>query len=157
MPSIPPSTVSPAFAQLDNDERPHLCPSSLATVETLQRRCADAVARLEELQSELEKSELYHTGHRLMQFAGQAAVDAGQAEGPGLFEQYEAAKETEKVLHDAHALAFIWPLAKSPAELQRGIDMLDLHTLTGRLAATRLVKHYDAVLSHEFRHMAQPA
>lgn len=114
-------------------------------------------AKAAALQEELEKINLCHIGHNLMQRAGKAAVDAGQTEGPGLFEQFEATQETQKVIHDARALAYMWSLASSPTGLQRGIDMLNLKTFTGRLAAIRLVKHYDEVLAYEFQQMEEPA
>lgn len=125
--------------------------------ETLRQRHAEATDRMQKLQEELEKIQLQHIGHRLIMLAGQAAVKAGKANGMGLFEQYEAAKETQKVLRDAQALAYMWPLAKAPAELQRGIDMLELKTLTGSLAASRLVEHYDEVLAAEFELMTGSA
>lgn len=127
------------------------------TLHNLEEAIKQAEAARLEIQKKLEKIELYTIGHQLIQQAGQAAVNAGQVEGPSLFEQYEAAKETEKVLHDAAALAYIWPLAKSPMELQRGIDMLDIQTLTGTIAAERLVKFYDEILALEFQEMKVPA
>lgn len=128
-----------------------------STFQNLKETIKKAEATRTEIQEKLERIELYAIGYQLIQQAGQAAVNAGQAEGPGLFEQYEAAKETEKVLHDAAALAYIWPLAKSPMELQRGIDMLDIQTLTGTIAAARLVKFYDEILALEFQEMKVPA
>lgn len=127
------------------------------TLHKLKETLNKVEARITAIQEELEKIDLCRSGYRLMQCAGQAAVNSGQAEGPGLFEQYEAAKESQKVLHDARALAYIWPLASSPKGLQRLIDMLDLQSLTGRLASTRLVKHYDEVLAYEFQQMEEQA
>lgn len=128
----------------------------MRTLQNLNACINKVEATTAEIQERLEEIRLCHMGHQLTQRAGQAAVEAGQAEGPALFEHYEAAKETSKVLHDMRALAYIWPLASSPKGLQRLIDTLDLQTLTGRLASVRLVKYYDEVLAYEFQQMEEP-
>lgn len=160
MPDISFSTAHPSRDTFENNPQPrHVTSPALAEagLTALKQRHAEATARLQKNQEELERLELYAIGYRLMQQAGQAAFNAGQAEGPGLFEQYEAAKETQKVLDDLAAIASIWPLAISPAELQSRIDMLNIQTLTGTIAGVRLVKFYNEVLAHEFREMKVPA
>lgn len=129
----------------------------MRTLQDLEACINKVEATMTEIQERLEGIRLCHMGHQLTQRAGQAAVEASQAEGPALFEHYEAAKETEKVLHDMRALAYVWQCASSPKGLQLLIDMLDLRTLTGRLASIRLVKYYDEVLAYEFQQMEGPA
>lgn len=115
-------------------------------IEEAQARVAEVQFGIREIEDRLDDLQATMLGHRLINLAGQAAVDAGKCEGLGLFESFELTQEREKVDMDARSLLRAWAAARSPKQLENALEFFDLKSITGLKASRRLIDYYEEVL-----------
>lgn len=116
-------------------------------IEEAQARAAEVQCRIRETEDRLDDLQATMLGHRLINLAEQAAVNAGKCEGLGLFESFELTQERQKVDMDARALLRAWAAASSPKQLEKVFEFFDLKSITALKASRRLIDYYEEVLA----------
>lgn len=108
------------------------------------------LTQIDEAEHELDRLESMVIGLRLVK---EARAFSGSYISP--LEEYEGLSDSKKVEVEVRRIANLWPIATTPDQLQRLFAISKFETLTGRLAAIRLVRHYDKMLSLELEQTQQ--